>query len=527
MTEPSTEHVSIHDFLAGHREPDGRLGAGAVTLPDEVGGGGIQVGPGGDIRWGPGTLDGMLVQHHPLGHPEGLEELLRALVTFVAGEQSMISTELVEAARAHGSASTLLATRGVLLEWDTFRGRHARVYSLGSALVTQSAERGLVKLGIVLLSLFRTVEEADHQALLTLALHDEFTLYVIRALEYSRPDPVAEMFWLAQRVSGWGRVHLVERLVKAHRPTPEIMDWIVRHGFRNDVDVLYLAYIPAIHGDLPGRLLVAEQDTELLYAVSDVLSALFTEGGPVTWDIRDYPDAFIVATQFLARVAEQPANVRLLHGVTRIRSALDGDRAQWSADWTTERRADLSRRCTDLIRHPAWIEAARTALFTATTSADYFQAAAACQAAGISTISSDVDRLRADPLSPGLWSSVLEQAEDDVIEDLMELATDILPLDRIGTGPAHETGFGSGFEPHRCLWLLIPKLSDHPGVGWPLIAAALLSPVPSNRASAADILAQWTPDRWPPEAEPSLRQAAAREPDDTVRRKLQQALRVR
>ena len=55
--------------------------------------------------------------------------------------------------------------------------------------------------------------EDDRTLLLALGRHEEFTLYSAVSLQNREPNSERTIFELARKVDGWGRIHLVERLV--------------------------------------------------------------------------------------------------------------------------------------------------------------------------------------------------------------------------------------------------------------------------------------------------------------------------
>jgi hypothetical protein len=62
---------------------------------------------------------------------------------------------------------------------------------------------------------------------------EEFTLYAVVALLNTQPGRQRAVFDLARRVTGWGRIHAVERLKDCD--DPDVKAWLLRDGFRNDV----------------------------------------------------------------------------------------------------------------------------------------------------------------------------------------------------------------------------------------------------------------------------------------------------
>jgi hypothetical protein len=126
---------------------------------------------------------------------------------------------------------------------------------------------------------------ADNDVLL-LGGHEEFTLFAATAVMRSAADPDPVLFDLAHRVHGWGRIHLVERLIES--PRSEIEDWLLRGGYRNTVMDEYVAYLVAERCGLKEALHDPVVDEELLDAAGGLIVALL-HGGPAQ-DIEGYDD---------------------------------------------------------------------------------------------------------------------------------------------------------------------------------------------------------------------------------------------
>jgi hypothetical protein len=84
---------------------------------------------------------------------------------------------------------------------------------------------------------------------------------------------------------------------------------------------------------------------------------------------------------------------------------------------------------------------------------------------------------------------------------------------------------GPEFMDHTNLSFVVQELRRFPGKGWPLMAAALQSPVVSNRNMALNALEAWDRADWPPGAEPALKEAARAEPDKEIRDRMKELLR--
>jgi hypothetical protein len=108
---------------------------------------------------------------------------------------------------------------------------------------------------------------------------------------------------------------------------------------------------------------------------------------------------------------------------------------------------------------------------------------------------------------------------------VVEFAEATLDLSSIATGPRDELGLGHGFEQHSCVDLILQELRRFPGRGARLIQAGLRSPVVRNRNLAVAALAAWPREQWPRELARSMEQAAACEPDEGMRERMQKVLK--
>jgi hypothetical protein len=486
---------SIYEHIRAHMPAEGTgLREDGETLPDED-----SLDDG--VRWAPGAQDGVLTHHWGgSAEPAELDRLYDAIATAVEDRRAFAG--LREAAREVTVISLVdeLLTRLRSSDLDP-----ERIYRLGHRLAVESHDRQPVKLGISMLGLFSAHHHRDE--LMTLGRHEEFTLFVALALANRDGDAEPDLWELARQVTGWGRIHLVERL--AGTPKPELRDWILREGFRNAVMDEYLAGLAAESGDLAGKL-ARDPDDELLHAAGDILTALCAEGGPAG-GMADLPDGERATRLFIGHMTTRASDLRHFLAVHAIQRYAE---QQWPA---------MAEQCAEIVAWPIWPELARQGL-TAEDDEAFDRADRACGALGIPTSPVHQRRLRADPYDLFGWFAVMNQANADTIDEAVGLAAELLPLADIATGPAEEDGHGLRFAPHRCLDALLPALSEWPGRGWPLIAAGLASPLIRNRNQAVRALEAWDRTSWPPAAQPALREALVHEPVSDVREAMQRVL---
>jgi hypothetical protein len=496
------ETPSIFDHLKAHVPRHGPgLTEGGETLPDES----------DDNMWAPGAQDGVLT-HHWAGQAD-------------PGEVARVSAALVEAAsrpsrKDSGAFEALYEAvrevRVISLVEDVLGGVRASgidpegCYQVAYRLATEGRHREPVKLGIALLGMFDAGHHRDE--LMTLGRHDEFTLFAAVALE-NREDEGAEAdLWdLARNVRGWGRVHIVERL--ADTRDPQLRNWILREGFRNEVMDAYLAGIAAETGGLV-EALASNPDDELLDAACGILSALADEHGPMQ-GMPGYPEGEQATALFLAHMATRARELRHFLAIHTLRAYAEG---QWP---------DLAARCTEILDRPLWADVARQDLGSR-DSGTFFEAVRVCEILGVPSLRELLNRLRTvDRFDAAAWSGAVRQAGSGEIDEVVALACDLLPLAEIASGPDGEMGLGPRFAPHSCLDSLLQELGTWPGRGVPLVLAGLASPVVRNRNMAVRALDGWGRDAWPAGAREAVVTALAREPDEDVRGRLRALLEGR
>lgn len=507
MTVTGGQTGSIFEHVRAHLPESGPgLREGGETLPDDA-------EQPGRVRWAPGAWDGVVTHHMRQGESaDKVERLVREVRFAAAGwPGSWGYARLYRSAQDHGLVTLLDPLLARLREPGP---PPPRLHRLGLCLATEARHRGPVKLGISLLGLFPA--EAHRDVLLTLGRHEEFTLYAAVALANGQAEPEDDLWRLARLVTGWGRIHLVERLARS--PRADIRDWILREGFRNSIMYEYLAHTAATCGDLAGRLR-DQPDDDLLCAAGEILAALFA-GGPAP-GIEDYADGAAATERLVTLLEDRASDLRHLLAVDAVRQYVSQERpeAEWPPGWTPHLLEDLKQRCDRLIDRPGWAALVHSGLASPDPETFHRADRAARGILGISTLSTHVELLR-DRSPLGNWYSVMAQVDEHTIDPTLSLALELFPLAQIATGPADEPGFGPEFQMHRDLDAVLHELRNWPGRGWPLLAAGLASPVTRNRNLAVRALADWPRETWPPDAATQLRAAAAAEPVPELKERL-------
>lgn len=514
---PWDRHPSILEFVRSRIAADGPgMAEGGDTLPDED-----RIVQGSKLRWAAGAMDGVATHHMGTGEDE---EAVRRTVELVAAYSRQPTAANKAAVYRHILAEQVVSIIDPVIEalLNEPAIGHDRLYDLARSFVTESPDREPVKFGTALLGLFRRPE--DLELFRTLGRHDEFTLFCVVAIANASEDPDEALWALARNVTGWGRIHVVERL--ARTTDPAIKRWLLLEGFRNSVMYEYLAGTCARAGGLLAALGEDRVDRELLTAAGEIIQALIA-GGPAE-GIDDYEDARPAIGSYLGHMATSADTVEDFLHVHAVRGYLDDDDSRWAsrydAGWSAEGRDRLRSACQAILGRPEWEDRVREGL-KSEDELEFAHAGQAARALGIDTWDVHWRRLQQKPIDPGRWYHVTSLCDEARIGEVAGFAEGNLDLAGIATGAADELGLGPGFERHSCLGYVLQELRRFPGEGAALIEAGLKSPVVRNRNMALVALAAWSRGEWPGGLASSLEQAAGCEPDEGLRERMRKVLR--
>ncbi len=395
-TRPLVHHrPPLLVFIREHLNAAGRLDNPAITLPDEA-----PRTPGG-ISFMAGALDGVMGHHGGSAANEERARDVAEMICRVAAKPTR--RRLRKLYDAVNNEDVLGLVDPVVEALVAMKPATEVVAQVGTWLASSSPDRGPTKVGIALLG----VAGAPDGALLhDLGSHEEFTLYAAVAFSNSRSDPEPDLFALARRVDGWGRIHCVERL--RDTTNPEIARWILREGFRNSVMNEYLAYIAATTGDLRAALDDPEPDRDLLSAAGDIIDALIM-GGPAE-DIDDFQAAPDVVARWLDHMDDRAETLSDFITVRTIRDFCNSDdweRRLTGGTWAPETRDAIHEHAAKLLELQRWPQLIEEGLNSADR-AEFWRAEQAARTLGIDSFDHILARIDADPLE-GPWFQACER----------------------------------------------------------------------------------------------------------------------
>ncbi|MET7327120.1 hypothetical protein [Nonomuraea sp. NPDC005650] len=463
--------------------------------------------PSGGVFISSTVMDGIRSHHSgPHGDDTTVEEVADLLHTLTASPTPELMSRLHDLL---AESQALDLADDLLTELGRRRLPGDRLRAIGRDLAEYGTRREATKIGIALVG--ACGDERDRDLLLLLGALEEFTLYAVVALMRGQPDGHRAVYELARRVDGWGRIHAVERLRDCD--DPEIRDWLLREGWRNAVMDEYLAPIAATTGGLYAALLDPAPDDDLLASAGGVLATLVRgEDGPTT-GISRYADAVPALARFADLAAGREATLGLVNNSLTIRAYLHGDDLRWPEG---DVRA-LRRRYDELAGRDDW----RTLVLTrlAEPGTDLFRAALnAAERLALPAVPEVIAHLRIQPDDLYCWHTAIGMADHAQAAQVVATALEFLPVDELANGPGTELGFGPGYEAEMVLEAVLAGLGRHPGVGIPLIRAALGNRVTRLRWGALRALSGWP--EVPDEALGWMRAAADAEPHPELREEL-------
>lgn len=506
---------SIYQFISAYAPGSEPLPEQAQTLPDEE----ILEG---ELRWIAGGQDGTFGHHGGTsGAIATAEQLIGALKAVLRRPSPKPMRVLYTLLKEESALDYIDSLMEKLQQESSIPAQKLR--HLMEWLARESPDRNAVKCAIALLGFFPS--EQNRALVTTLGLHEEFTLFSAVALRNMFPDESQEMALveMAKRVTGWGRIQLIERLPDEVSATTR--DWLLTEGYSNAVMVEYTAWDCATKGQLLFALMNDALQAKPLLSAGEILAALIC-GGPAR-DIYDYPQGAEACHRYLMLLKQSADDdVRHLLIAHEIGEFARNDDHNWDAlvslGWSEELRQQISDQAEAIKAQAKWQNRVNSDLAADDSPNLYFTLSAA-QLLKIDSWQTIFARQSAGA-GGDHWYHLMQTDDPERIAQVISLAETQLDLAAIATGPDTQLGLGPGFQPHGALDFILQDLNRFPGKGWTLIKAGLRSPVIRNRNMALQALESWLPAQRPAELPALLDAAYRQEPDSELRARFAAAL---
>jgi hypothetical protein len=509
---------SIVEFLRDHVRSDG-LGfePDGITLPDDD--------RAARIRFTHGALDNVYWRHFGGNRAapdagQTARRIHRALRTYAAQPSAKAEAEFkkslaVSSARELGGAVTEILEREPITNRSV---AHAAIRQLAET----TGEREILKLCLLLLGSFG--DETDNSLLKLVGMYGDFTPFAAAGIAKVNADPARILLELAPTTQGWGRVTIIEALLR-HR-TAAVSEYLLRTGFDGLMPELAaeVTWQVAVECGLLEAISAPSPDVELVRGVGTILEVLAKS--PFK-DLGDYEHAPAATAAFLRRFDPLATTILDFETVATLhdRAAIEPGGRHTALPWSAEERADVVKLARAILDRPNW----RSDVVAAFDDpALRYSAVHLAKRFGLPYRERLIAWLREDPIRSGWWYQLCEKPTGEQIDEVLALADEILAVDEIATGPADELGLGAGFERDSSVGYILqalrgiasmggrPAQPGFPGRGENVIHAALGSPVVRNRRVAMAALEGWSPGSLTPRLHAAV-QALAADPNAGAR----------
>ena len=225
------KNLSIYELIKTSIQSNGELPED-FKLP--------QKDPNG-IPWADGAMDGVYI-YHTVRKEENIEALKSIVFQISEGKFEEAQTNLDKL------DFSMVSRRYSLLNWiiqEEEKINLNNLYEFATFQLTNSKNIELIKFCLSVLTIMNIETDKDTiEKVKTLALSDEFTLYCLDILVYcldilvQLEDSNDEIFEIAKKVKGWGRIYTIEYLQATNN---EIKEWILEEGCHNNVLPAYTA----------------------------------------------------------------------------------------------------------------------------------------------------------------------------------------------------------------------------------------------------------------------------------------------
>lgn len=475
---------SIYQFLLSHINNDGKLSTASQTLPD-------QDQNGSNFKLAPGLIDAMFGAENSAESKKSLEELVKH-VRRVAIRNDKKSDFLF-----YKLITEDVSIIGLLDHFQFYVSNESLpvdpfLFQFAKDLTTKSGHRNAVKFGITLLDLCQAQSAIDEIKIM--GLHDEFTLYASVAIAKLSMNAEDDLWELAQKVNGWGKIQLVERLA-ALNLNANIKEWLIIDGYKNEIMNEYLAYTCAMNGELHLKLSHNDIDKNLYKASVGLLNALITNQSPAD-DITNYPFAAQVISDFLRHSLQYASDVEDLNLLLLLKDylteILNDEEEQYKNGWTPILISDCIIDTVGLLNGRNWEQIVIEGL-KENDKKKYVYAKQSAYKLGIDFLEIVWDKLEKNPDDSTFWYDITNKNSSADPDRIIAFAIKNLPLKELkkNKGEVNEN-----YQKYLCLDLVIQYLENYPTKGEEILLTALACPVAKTRNGAVKVLSKWNKENW-------------------------------
>ena len=449
-------NLSVYQLIRENITDEGILSEDFV-LPEE------NNSPG--VHWAHGAMDGVFIYHMPHSRldDEQKEAMSKALEAASSGKTDSADEIFAKWTVKNRAVSVVDELQQYII--DNQGGLNiGNIYRTALHLITNSAHIECVKIGMELLELFREPADEIKDAVRCLGLCDEFTIFSAWDMR-KWTDGNGEIFSLAKKVNGWGKIHAVECLEPENE---EIRQWLLKEGTVNGVMNSYSA-LTCWQKAQAETVLFETPDPEEYKGISTLISALLDEG-PVT-GISGLNDAEKILQRFLELAGNYDLAVEEYECILDIRNLAE------------QKYPSLAGLAEEILHRPACLAAVNESL----TDGKGLRLA---EELDIPYLPQLFECLQKD-FSHNYWHCLQLMNAPEYRERVLQLFASHLPLSGMEGDLRADAGLGEEYHRYMQLDLVMQGVMNTPLEGTEFILTGLKSPVIRCRNRALTVLKTW------------------------------------
>lgn len=503
---------SILQYLKDNTHVDGSLKESADSLPDEK-------KTENEMMFAPGLMDAMLGEDESEESKSRIKSL-SLLISKIAKKgdnqsKSEFYREITENENVIGIIEEFLQRimkNSLPIE--------PYLYNFANKLATKTNNRNSVKFGIAMLGLCQNKKPIEDIKIL--GLHDEFTLFSSVALSNLSDNLVNDLWQLAKKVDGWGKIQLVDRLAEMELNN-EIKDWLIIEGYKNNIMYEYLALTCAKNGMLNEKLKAVSIQNNLYSSAGEIIVALMDEGPAV--GMSGYDESSETIENFIKHSKTRILNINNFITLNSIKDYLEEppEENETLKNWNQNDLSNCLIDINELLNSKDWTTEVKSAL-SSLDNVEYWNGKQAAEKLGIDLWDTVWNRLKQNPLDSSAWYDVTAHAKEINVDEIIDFATNNLPLELLGSGPEDSLGIGDDFQIHSSLDSVITFLENYPGKGEKLILVGLDSPVTRNRNMVIRVLDKWKSKNWSSGVKSKINRLTKIEPNQDTKKNIERLL---
>jgi hypothetical protein len=390
-------------------------------------------------------------------------------------------------------------------------------------LTTKTNQRNAVKFGIAILGLCQNKSVLNDIKIL--GLHGEFTVYSSIAIGYLSDNAENDLWELAKKVEGWGKIQVVSRLSRPDLKEP-IKEWLILEGYKNDIMYEHLAFTCAINGELHKKLEVENIEHNLYKSASDIIKALIFADSP-SESISEYIYASQVVQDFIRHSKKHSTDItdfNTLHSFKNYLSELqDNNEEQNKNGWNQDIISNCIINIVGILNSRNWKTIAEEGL-KSRDNTTYWNAKLASKILEIDLWETVWGKLNENPVDSSAWYDVTHYSKPEHSDLIIDFALKHLPFEELATGPKDSNAFGDNYNMHSCLDYATTYLENYPKKGEKIILTALQNSVTRNRNMAIRVLDKWKQENWTTEIEKEVRRLYGIEPNNNTKENIERLL---